>query len=102
MVNIFTEHPSESPAPETYWEHGSFALKNSTKGLIAALCGYVHAVFPFLFPYTASNLYLEIYTAMEESGRHDEEIKDLRNKSSDYYLVRKSKKTGRYLKELAS
>ena len=107
MSNIFTEHPSEEPS-QTYWEHGLFALKCSTKGLIASLSGYIHAVFPFLFPHTASNLYLEIYAAMEESGRHDDEIREIRvfesktQESDEYYLVPKSKTTGRYLKELAT
>ena len=107
MVNIFTEHPSEEPS-QTYWEHGLFAVKYSTKGLIASLSGYIHAVFPFLFPYTSSTLFIEIYTAIEESGRHSEEVaqkwaeKMQENATDEYYLVPKSKTTGRYLKELAT
>ena len=101
MSNLFTEHPSEQQSPQTYWEHGLFAIKYSTKGLIAGLSGYVHAVFPFLLPDTAANTFIEVYIAIEESGRHDKEIREIRDKKSDYYLVKKSKKTGQYLKELA-
>ena len=85
-----------------------FAVKCSTKGLIASLSGYIHAVFPFLFPYTSSTLFIEIFTAIEESERHSEEIgekwakKLSEDETDEYYLVPKSKTTGRYLKELAS
>ena len=80
MINIFTKHPNEEPFPQTYSKHGLFALKYSIKGLIGSLSGLIHAVFPFLLPSAAANTFIEIYLAIEKSGRHDEEIRQIRER----------------------
>lgn len=54
MKNCFTEHPHAMN--ETYWQHAWFSLKSAGRLLIAGVAAIVHAIFPFLFVYTASKL----------------------------------------------
>lgn len=58
MKNIFTEHPHS--IGETYWQHCKFAARfgwEMTRGGLACL---THAIFPFLFPKTASTILLDL------------------------------------------
>ena len=79
MNNIFTDHPNFGEKCWGYCEHGIFTVKCSIKGLIASLCGFVHAIFPFLFPDTSANLYIDIYMSIEKAGRYNDEISEARH-----------------------
>ena len=54
MTNIFTKHPDS--VGESYLIHGAKAVGYSVQMLFASICGIVHAVFPFVFQSTASNI----------------------------------------------
>lgn len=54
MTNIFTKHPQS--VGETYLIHGFKAIGYGLMMLAATLCCLVHAVFPFVFQSTASNI----------------------------------------------
>lgn len=54
MTGIFTDHPAS--VGETYFEHLGFALRFSLRLFAASLAALVHALLPFLFEKTASNV----------------------------------------------
>ena len=54
MTNIFTKHPDS--VGESYLIHGTKAVGYSVQMLFASICCIVHAVFPFVFQSTASNI----------------------------------------------
>ena len=54
MTNIFTKHPNS--VGESYLVHGAKAVGYSVQMLFASICCIVHAVFPFVFKSTASNI----------------------------------------------
>lgn len=54
MRNIFTKHPRAMN--ETYLEHLLYASVFGTKMLVGGLACIIHAIFPFLFAKTGSNL----------------------------------------------
>lgn len=54
MHNLFTQHPKS--IGETYWQHLWHASKFGILMLVGAIACLIHAVLPFLFEQTASNL----------------------------------------------
>jgi Family of unknown function (DUF6356) len=54
MRNIFTRHPSTMN--ETYFEHLANAGLFGVKMLIGGMACIIHAIFPFLFAKTGTNL----------------------------------------------
>ena len=58
MKNIFTEHPNN--IGESYFVHMKFAGIFGFKMIIGGLISLIHAVFPFLFISTGSNLLLKM------------------------------------------
>lgn len=58
MKNIFTKHPHS--LEETYFQHLFFALKFGVTMLLGGLACIMHAIFPFLFEKTGSNLLLKM------------------------------------------
>lgn len=54
MKNWFTEHPHA--VNETYLQHMGFSLISAGRLLVAGLGAVVHAFFPFLCMFTASQL----------------------------------------------
>jgi len=54
ILKIFTQHPSS--VNETYFEHMRVAYSFSARLGFASLAAFIHAIFPFLFKTTASNL----------------------------------------------
>lgn len=63
-MSLFTDHPDEHGL--TYWEHMKFALWGGAKMTCAGLCCIVHAFFPFLFQWTASETAYTIVTELEK------------------------------------
>ena len=58
MKNIFTDHPHS--IGETYWQHMKFASQFGGNMLLGSFVCFIHAVFPFLFQKTGSNILLKM------------------------------------------
>ena len=63
MKNIFTKHPNE--VGETYVQHGFQAMRYSLTFLFLFVIALVHAILPFLFEKTASDIVCEMSSDME-------------------------------------
>lgn len=63
-MKLFTKHPKE--VDMTYIEHLMFALKLSALFFLLSIVSLTHAVFPFLFTKTASNLIKELHMELSE------------------------------------
>lgn len=64
--SLFTAHPDA--LDESYLEHFGHALSYAWRLATAAFCALTHAVFPFLFEKTASNLIREMHAEMVARG----------------------------------
>ena len=62
-MNIFTKHPKE--VGETYLEHMFNALRYSLTFLFLFVIAFIHAILPFLFKKTASDIVCEMSSDME-------------------------------------
>lgn len=58
MKNIFTDHPHS--VGETYFEHFKFASLFGFRMFIGSLACLMHAIFPFMFKKTGSNMLLKM------------------------------------------
>ena len=56
---LFLEHPES--LGETYWEHCFNALAISARLFVAALVCVIHALLPFLFKTTGSDMIARMY-----------------------------------------
>ncbi len=74
MNNPFTKHTKETTNPQTYLEHGKFAFINSFILVLAGLAGMIHAIFPFIFPFTTSTIVIKSFKKLVDSGRHKAEL----------------------------
>ena len=63
MKNIFKKHPNE--VGETYLEHMFNAMRYSLTFLFLFVIAFVHAILPFLFEKTASDIVCEMSSDME-------------------------------------
>ena len=63
MKNIFTKHPNE--LGETYLQHGFSAMRYSLTSLFLFVIAFIHAILPFLFVRTASDVVCEMSKDME-------------------------------------
>ena len=63
MKNLFTEHPRS--VGETYLQHGFQAMRFAFTFLILFFIALVHAILPFLFARTASDIVCEMSKDME-------------------------------------
>ena len=64
MKNLFTDHPSK--VNETYFEHMKCAFTFFYTLLGLSLVALVHAVFPFLFKFTASDGIKKLNDCMQD------------------------------------
>ena len=62
-MNIFTEHPKS--VGETYFEHGFNAMRYAGTFIFLFVIAFVHAILPFLFVRTASDIVCEMSRDME-------------------------------------
>jgi hypothetical protein len=62
LIRLFTEHPES--VGETYFEHVGIAFSFSMKMFFGAMVCLVHAVLPFLFVKTGSELITELHDRM--------------------------------------
>lgn len=58
MTNIFTKHPKS--IGESYFQHLRFATVFGLKMVMGGCACLLHAVFPFMFEKTGSNLLLKM------------------------------------------
>ena len=63
MKNIFTEHPKSVGEP--YLVHSFYALRYALTFLLLFFITFIHAILPFLFKKTASDIVCEMSTDME-------------------------------------
>jgi hypothetical protein len=66
-MNIFTKHPKA--IGETYWEHYFYAMGFAGYLFIASISCFIHAIFPFLFKDTASNILCRILKKIKKTDR---------------------------------
>lgn len=57
-MNIFNKHPAS--IGETYWQHLYFASIMGGKMLLGGIACLLHAIFPFLFEKTGSNILISL------------------------------------------
>jgi hypothetical protein len=62
LHRFFTDHPAT--VGENYLEHLGSALSFAGPLFLAAVCGVVHAVLPFLFPRTGSRIVMRLNERM--------------------------------------
>lgn len=67
MSNLFTKHPNS--IGETYWQHFWFATCFAANLLVAGICCLIHAIFPFVFKDTASNILARIVKKLKNANR---------------------------------
>ena len=63
MKNIFTEHPKS--VGESYLLHGIHAMRYALTFLLLFFIALIHAILPFLFIRTASDIVCEMSADME-------------------------------------
>lgn len=75
MENPFTQHPHS--INETYFEHAYFASRFGLSMMVAGLACVIHAIFPFIFKKTASDMlikqaqhFIERMPVMEDRVMH--------------------------------
>lgn len=59
LLRAFTEHPAS--VGETYWRHFFFATRFSLRLFGAAFAALIHAILPFMFDKTASNIVAKLH-----------------------------------------
>jgi hypothetical protein len=76
MKNIFTEHPQS--VGETYFQHLKFASVFGGKMVIGGLACIIHAIFPFFFEKTGSNILLQMMQDfVERMPSVDDRVRDI-------------------------
>lgn len=68
IKRLFLEHPSS--VGETYFKHMAVGFYFARHLFVAAIAVAVHAIFPFLFVKTASNIIEQLYGRMVQN-RHN-------------------------------
>lgn len=67
ITRLFTEHPNS--VDESYFEHARFASGFSFWLFVAAGAAAVHAVLPFMFEKTASQIIARLYARTHNRGQ---------------------------------
>lgn len=67
IARLFTDHPAS--VDESYFEHMAFAAWFSSRLLMAAGAAIVHAILPFMFEKTASQIVRSLYERTHNRGR---------------------------------
>ncbi|MEM6986124.1 MAG: DUF6356 family protein [Pseudomonadota bacterium] len=66
LPGLFTEHPNT--VGESYWQHAGVAFGFAVRLALAALAALVHAVLPFAFERTASDMVSRLHNTLQ--SRH--------------------------------
>jgi hypothetical protein len=76
MKNIFTAHPHS--IGETYFQHMKFAFLFGAKMAVGGCASIIHAIFPFVFQTTGSNMLMKLAQFyIERKTDHKENVKGL-------------------------
>ncbi|WP_068087049.1 DUF6356 family protein [Polycladidibacter stylochi] len=67
ILELFRAHPRT--VNESYLEHARFASSIGLKLLFAALAAFIHALLPFLFEKTASQIIIQLYDRFSNRGK---------------------------------
>jgi len=82
MKNPFTAHPGATDNPEGYWTHFHRAFGNGFVLLWGGLVAIIHAIFPWMFEFTTSEIITRLYwTTIHPSGRHADLIEKWKPKN---------------------
>lgn len=76
IKNFSTPHTVDTATPQTYWEHGMFAAKNSFLVAVGGLAGLIHAVIPGVFKFTTSTIVIKSFKKLVDSRRHHDELNE--------------------------
>jgi len=74
LIKYFTRHPGETDVPQTYLEHGKFAIYNSSRLLMASFAGIAHGIFPEFFKFYTSSAIIISCKKLIDSGHHVNEF----------------------------
>lgn len=66
IKSLFTAHPES--LDESYGQHFGHALSYAGRLFAASFCAFTHALLPFLFEKTASNLIKQMHAEMMARG----------------------------------
>ncbi len=69
---FLTDHIRETNTPQTYLQHGWFAMRYSVALILAGIIGVIHAIFPWWFKFYTAEQIIKTCKALTRSGRHDE------------------------------
>jgi hypothetical protein len=76
MKNPFTEHPHA--VGESYFHHLKYAFMTGCMMIVGGVACVIHAIFPFLYPQTASNILLKLTRVfIERNSKNESRIQDL-------------------------
>lgn len=67
MFKLFSQHPRQ--VNETYWQHACFACSVGIRMILGGIVCLIHAIFPFLFPNTASRIIISLYQKITSGSR---------------------------------
>ncbi len=67
LSNLFTDHPST--VGESYFGHMAFALGFAGWLILAGMAALIHAVLPFAFETTASQIIARLYERTSHRGQ---------------------------------
>jgi hypothetical protein len=85
-MSFLTDHIRDTENPQTYWQHGKFAFKNSSIVAWAGILGMIHAVFPWWFKFHTSTAVIKSFKKLVDSRRH---LKELNTIMPEGYLESK-------------
>jgi Na+/H+ antiporter NhaC len=68
MMHIDINHLKK--ANTTYWKHFKYAMYYNFLAFLVFLTGMIHAVFPFMFPFTPYKLAKRITNGTEQHFKH--------------------------------
>ena len=76
-----TKHTEDTQNPQTYWQHFQVAFFGSFELVAYGIGGMLHALLPEIkcLQFWTSSGILKYAKALEDSRRHDEEIKTIWN-----------------------
>ncbi len=69
---FMTDHIRGTDRPQTYIQHGKFAMFYSVRLIVAGIVGIVHAIFPWWFKFYTAEQIIKSYVGVSQSGRHDD------------------------------
>lgn len=85
IKKLFTEHAADTENPQTYWQHGAFAIWNSLRLIWAGIAGVIHGIFPWWFKFYTSTAVIKSFKKLVESRRHKDELEKELGKDFDIW-----------------